>query len=226
MDKALLQHLVKLRRHLHKYPEIGFQEYNTRKVLEEEFKALGIAEENIHHAAETGMFVDIQGKAPASQEYQEDPSKLQPAPEAPNGQRIIAIRTDMDCLPLKETNEGLPYQSAIEKRAHMCGHDGHMANVCAVAHLVVRALDKIPSNCTVRLLCQPAEEGPGGAPPMIEDGCLEGVSGMLLAVNSHLFVTCAGSDPFLQKKKKKKSGLINFVFIFFLIYICRSIRMA
>ena len=57
----------------------------------------------------------------------------------------------------------------------MCGHDGHVAMLMAATEVVVKKRDKIPSNKTVRLLFQPAEEGPGGAEPMIKEGCLKGV---------------------------------------------------
>ena len=57
----------------------------------------------------------------------------------------------------------------------MCGHDGHVATILSVAYVLSKSLDKIPKDRTIRLLFQPAEEGPGGAKPMIEEGCLEGV---------------------------------------------------
>jgi amidohydrolase len=57
----------------------------------------------------------------------------------------------------------------------MCGHDGHMATLLCTAEVLITNKDKIPNNKTVRLIFQPAEEGPGGALPMIKDECLEGV---------------------------------------------------
>lgn len=80
----------------------------------------------------------------------------------------------MDALPMPEHNVGLPYLTQT-KYAHMCGHDGHMAMLLAAAQVMHEQRDKIASNKTVRLLLQPAEEGPGGAIPMIKEGCLEGV---------------------------------------------------
>jgi len=59
--------------------------------------------------------------------------------------------------------------------AHLCGHDGHMASLLGAATLIAKRARRLPACCTVRLLFQPAEEGPGGAKPMIEEGCLEGV---------------------------------------------------
>ena len=72
-------------------------------------------------------------------------------------------------------NKSLPYRSVNEGVAHLCGHDGHIAALCATAIALQRRADRIPSNMTVRLLFQPAEEGPGGALPMIKEGCLDGV---------------------------------------------------
>ena len=87
---------------------------------------------------------------------------------------MIAIRADIDALPMLEHNEGLDYIT-VTKYAHMCGHDGHMAMLLAATQVIWQERHKIPSNKTVRLLWQPAEEGPGGALPMIKEGCLDKV---------------------------------------------------
>jgi len=89
--------------------------------------------------------------------------------------KCVALRADMDALRMTELNTSLPYRSANEGVAHLCGHDGHMASLVGAATLVAKRAAKLPSDCTVRLLFQPAEEGPGGALPMIEEGCLQGV---------------------------------------------------
>lgn len=75
---------------------------------------------------------------------------------------------------MPEFNDDLPYKSQT-KFAHMCGHDGHITMLLAGAQVIAANRDKIPSNQKVRLLFQPAEEGPGGAKPMIEEGCMEGI---------------------------------------------------
>jgi hippurate hydrolase len=80
----------------------------------------------------------------------------------------------MDALPMKEMNTDLPYKT-VTPYAHMCGHDGHMVMLLSACQLLSKRLSKIPSNKRIRILFQPAEEGPGGAKPMIEEGCLEGV---------------------------------------------------
>lgn len=87
---------------------------------------------------------------------------------------MIALRTDIDALPIPENNDHLDYKSTTNF-AHMCGHDGHMMTLMAAAEVFCKNRDKIPLDQTVRLLCQPAEEGPGGALPMVKEGCLEGV---------------------------------------------------
>lgn len=76
---------------------------------------------------------------------------------------------------MTEGNSSLPYRSTSPGVAHLCGHDGHMASLIAAAALLNRRADLLPSTSTIRLLFQPAEEGPGGAKPMVEGGCLEGV---------------------------------------------------
>lgn len=121
----------------------------------------GIDKKKIKKCAGTGLVVDIEGTG---------------KPDKKAGKTInnIAIRADIDGLPMKENNQSLPYKSQTEF-AHMCGHDGHVAMLMAATEVFVKKRDKIPSNKTVRLLFQPAEEGPGGAEPMIKEGCLNGV---------------------------------------------------
>ena len=87
---------------------------------------------------------------------------------------MIALRADIDALPMPENNPDLPYRSQTPF-AHMCGHDGHIAMLLAGAEALIKHREKIPCGKGARLLFQPAEEGPGGAKPMIEEGCLEGV---------------------------------------------------
>lgn len=87
----------------------------------------------------------------------------------------VAFRADMDCLPMPEDNPDIAYASTVPGCAHACGHDGHVASAVGAALLLQRAADKIPTGKSVRFLFQPAEEGPGGAEPMIAEGALETV---------------------------------------------------
>ena len=98
----------------------------------------GIDEDNIKICATTGLVVDIKGLADA-------------IPNEEDKINVIALRADMDGLPIPESNEGLPYRSQT-KFAHMCGHDGHMANVVLVAEVLIKNKTKIPKNKTIRLL--------------------------------------------------------------------------
>lgn len=123
---------------------------------------MGVDQTLIKVCAGTGLVVDLIGTAPADEVIQEDCCKL------------IALRADMDGLPMPENAKDLPYKTTTDY-AHMCGHDGHMACLIACAAVVQSNLSKIPSNRGVRLLFQPAEECIGGAEPMIAEKCLEGV---------------------------------------------------
>lgn len=100
-------------------------------------KEWGLSESAITKCCGTGLVVDIKGTAPAC---------------ADDGKpRVMAIRADMDALPMTEHNTDLEYKTTTPY-AHMCGHDGHMAMLLAAAQLFCLQRDKIPANKTVRLL--------------------------------------------------------------------------
>nr|ABI14276.1 peptidase M20 [Pfiesteria piscicida] len=175
LDNTYWLSLIGLRREIHMHPEPGFKEVRTSARSKEVLmKFAGVEESQIRTMAITGMIVDIKGKGPAK-------------PDAPV--KCIALRSDLDALTMTEGNNGLPYRSKNKGVAHMCGHDGHISALVGIGILLQHRLDRIPSNLTVRLLFQPAEEsslpgttdydhsktGGGGAMPMIMDGCLEGV---------------------------------------------------
>lgn len=84
--------------------------------------------------------------------------------------KCCALRADMDALPLTETAD-VPYRSQNPGVMHACGHDGHMTSLLATAKVLMANRDKFKG--VVKLIFQPAEEGQGGAPEMIKDGCLE-----------------------------------------------------
>jgi hippurate hydrolase len=153
-----------LRRELHSYPEAGFEEHNTQRLLKSSLTSFcNIPTKDIRHCAGTGLVVDIHGTGPIV------------SSSTPSTVKCVAFRADMDGLRMVEGNHFLPYRSKNTGVAHMCGHDGHMAGLIAAAKLIADRRHRMPSDTTVRLLFQPAEEGPGGALPMIKQGALKNV---------------------------------------------------
>jgi hippurate hydrolase len=137
-------------RHLmHQYPEGELQEFETQKRIKDYLLSIGIDEMNIKICAKTGLYVDIIGTKPK---------------EEGTVSKCIALRADIDGLKMQENNPLLEYRSKTAY-AHMCGHDGHTATLLLTAQILWSNRDKF--NGTVRLLFQPAEEGPGGALPMV-----------------------------------------------------------
>lgn len=141
--------IVEVRRHLHRYPELAFEEFETAK-----FIARFLDKEGIPYRqgiAKTGVVAHIRGKDP--------------------GSVTVALRADMDALPILEKNE-VEYRSAIEGKMHACGHDVHMASLLGTAKILNELRDRFRG--TVRLIFQPSEERyPGGAKVMIEEGVLK-----------------------------------------------------
>jgi len=145
---AISDELIALRHDIHRWPEPGFEEVRTQAAI---MAALSEAGLSPRACAGTGVVVDIgSGDGPC-----------------------IALRADIDCLRMTEANPHLPYRSERDGLAHMCGHDGHTATLVGAGILLAGVADRLPGR--IRLLFQPAEEGPGGAPVMIAEGCLEGV---------------------------------------------------
>ncbi len=139
---------IDIRHHLHAHPELSYQEYETSKYVQQKLAELGIPFEV---KATTGVTGLIQGKNP--------------------GSRIIALRADMDALPIKEEND-ISYKSKHEGVMHACGHDVHTTCLLGAARILTELKDKWEG--TVKLIFQPGEEkNPGGASLMIKDGVLE-----------------------------------------------------
>ena len=139
---------ISIRRHLHANPELSYQEFETSKYVQAQLKAIGIPFTVI---ATTGVLGIIEGK---------NPSK-----------RIIALRADMDALPIIEENK-VDYISTKEGVMHACGHDVHTTILLGAAKILWTLREEFEG--TIKLLFQPGEEkNPGGASYMIRDGALK-----------------------------------------------------
>ncbi|WP_040204720.1 N-acetyldiaminopimelate deacetylase [Neobacillus jeddahensis] len=139
--------LMKIRRDLHQIPELGFQEFKTQTYLLAYIKSLPQKRISIKKW-KTGLFVKVQGINPT---------------------KIIGYRTDIDGLPINEETE-LPFSSTHEARMHACGHDFHMT----IALGVLTYFIENPINDDLLFVFQPAEEGPGGAEPMLQSEEMQG----------------------------------------------------
>ncbi|NES21359.1 MAG: amidohydrolase [Symploca sp. SIO3E6] len=144
--RNLQPQLVDWRRQLHQRPELGFQEQITSEFIAQKLQEWGI--EHQTGIAKTGIVATISGNRPGP---------------------VLAIRADMDALPIQEEND-VPYQSLHEGKMHACGHDGHTAIALGTAYYLSQHPEDFSG--TVKIIFQPAEEGPGGAKPMIEEGVL------------------------------------------------------
>ena len=147
--EALSGRMVAWRRELHRHPEIAHKEEWTSAYVRDHFKKLGLPAKSL---AGTGLRAVLKGRP---------------------GGKTVALRTDMDALPLQEEGDK-KYRSLNPGAAHACGHDGHMAVLMAAAELLAKRKERFKGN--VVFICQPAEElPPGGAQLMIKAGALEGV---------------------------------------------------
>ncbi|MEX2512548.1 MAG: M20 family metallopeptidase [Cyclobacteriaceae bacterium] len=136
------------RRHLHAHPELSFQEVNTVAFVEKKLRSYGI--EHIERKADTGLVALIEGKNPKS--------------------KIIALRADMDALPILEKND-VAYKSQNPGVMHACGHDVHTSSLLGTSKILNEIKGEFEG--TVKLIFQPGEEKvPGGASMMIKDKAL------------------------------------------------------
>ncbi|MEB3356516.1 MAG: M20 family metallopeptidase [Synechococcales bacterium] len=145
--QALQPRLVDWRRRIHQLPELAFRERLTAQFVSQQLQQWQI--EHQTGIAETGIVAVIPGDRPGP---------------------VLAIRADMDALPIHEANQ-VPYRSQHDGIMHACGHDGHTAIALGTAHYLAQHRQDFAG--TVKLIFQPAEEGPGGAKPMIEAGALQ-----------------------------------------------------
>jgi amidohydrolase len=141
--------VVEMRRYIHAHPELSYQEYNTAQYVAHQLKTFGLSP--VEGVATTGVTVEIAGKNP--------------------GKRTIALRADMDALPITEAND-VPYKSTNPGIMHACGHDVHTSSLLGTAKILSKVRDQFEG--TIRLIFQPGEEkNPGGASFMIKEGVLK-----------------------------------------------------
>ncbi|MBZ9608685.1 M20 family metallopeptidase [Clostridium estertheticum] len=145
MAKNIESELIDIRRGFHENPELGFDLFKTSQKVKDFLLKEGI---EFYEVAQTGICAIIRGK----------------------GEKTIALRADMDALPLQD-KKICDYSSKINGKMHACGHDAHTTILLGAAKILNSMKDKIPGN--VKLLFEPAEETTGGSPLMIKEGVLE-----------------------------------------------------
>ena len=153
--------MVALRRDLHEHPELAFEEVRTSGIVAGRLRALGLEVQT--GIAKTGVVGTLKGG------------------KARSDAKTLAIRADMDALPIHELNE-IDYRSTVDGKMHACGHDGHTSVLLAVADLLSKRREDLTGN--VKFVFQPAEEVIGGAEPMVKEGAMEGVDNI---IGLHIF---------------------------------------
>ena len=162
---------TEVRRLIHRHPELGFEEERTAKLVESELDAIGVEHRRV---AKTGVVGIIRGGKQG---------------------HVVGLRADMDALPIQEAS-GEPFSSEVAGKMHACGHDAHTAMLLGAARELTRT--KSDFSGTVVLLFQPAEEGPGGALPMIEAGVMDDPkieAVMMLHVDNRIDAGTIGITP-------------------------------
>ncbi len=148
LAKQYQDEFIAVRRHLHANPELSYKEFKTAAYVQEKLSQLGIP---VEIKAGTGVIGLIEGRDPQS--------------------RIVALRADMDALPIHEEND-VPYKSTNEGVMHACGHDVHTTCLLGAAKILSETRNEWSG--TVKLIFQPGEEkNPGGASLLIKEGVLE-----------------------------------------------------
>ena len=148
MIEELFTYAVGIRRAIHEYPEVGFELDKTVALVSNELDKLGITYTNKYGRASI-------------------------VAEIGQGEKMVALRADMDALPVEEKT-GLPFSSKIPGQMHACGHDAHTAILLAVAKYL-KSIEKLLP-CKVRLIFQPSEEGAiSGAKMLVDNGVCDGV---------------------------------------------------
>jgi len=146
LAKEYKNEIVEIRRYIHRYPELSFNEVKTSRFICSKLEEYGIEFKTGY--CKTGIIADIKGDNPDS--------------------RMVALRADIDALPIEEKNT-FHYKSENNGVMHACGHDAHIASLLGTAKILFKIKNRF--NGTVRLIFQPAEEKiPGGALQMLSDG--------------------------------------------------------
>ena len=150
LAKELQDNIVGIRRQIHQFPGLSFAEYETAEFIHSLLTSWNIEHEFV---TETGIVAIIKGKNPEK--------------------KTIALRADIDALPIQEKNE-CSYRSSNAGVMHACGHDAHAAMLLGAANILNQLKDEFEG--TIKLIFQPGEEKlPGGASVMIEKGVLKDV---------------------------------------------------
>ena len=148
LSRNYLNEFIEIRHHLHANPELSYQEFKTSEFIQQQLNTLGIP---FQVMGKTGVVGLIEGKNP--------------------GSRIIALRADIDALPIAEAND-VPYKSKVDGVMHACGHDVHTTCLLGASKILNQLKDEWEG--TVKLIFQPGEErNPGGASILIKEGVLE-----------------------------------------------------
>lgn len=148
LSHNIFNEVVANRRHLHSHPELSFHEVETSVYVAKKLDELGLQYQRM---ADNGLVALIKGEKPSD--------------------RVVALRADMDALPITEANE-VPYRSQNIGVMHACGHDAHTSSLLGTAKILTQLKNEFAG--TVKLIFQPAEEKlPGGASLMIKEGVLE-----------------------------------------------------
>jgi amidohydrolase len=177
IDRAsaeVLPQVVTWRRDFHQHPELGMQEVRTSKIVADHLRSLGIEVQT--GIAGTGVVGVLKGGKPG---------------------KVVGLRADMDGLPVTEQVD-VPFKSTQKAMwngqetgvMHACGHDNHIAILMGVATVLSRMRAELPG--TVKFLFQPAEEGPGGAEPMVKAGVLQNPK-VDVVFGLHVFPYAAGT---------------------------------
>ena len=151
LSNEFLPEIIRIRRHMHKHPELSFQENKTSDFIQKELKKIGINFTSGH--VNTGIIGTIEGKNPKS--------------------KTVLLRADIDALPIYEKNN-ISYKSSNDGVMHACGHDAHSASLLGAAQILNHLKNEFTG--TIKLLFQPAEEQlPGGAKLLIEEGVFNNI---------------------------------------------------